>query len=103
MSSKRRVHRLTALAEADLEEIWQYSFRRWSPEQAEEYVRGIMTAIEGLASGQITGRQNGVRDGCWKYKIGSHFLYFHYSDEYLDVLRVLHERMDVERRLIVSE
>jgi toxin ParE1/3/4 len=99
MGNKRRVYRLTPLAEADLEEIWLYTFRQWSLEQADKYHRGIMAAIEGLASGRMIGQQSDVRDGYWKYKVGMHSVYFRCPDGYLDVIRVLHGRMDVNARL----
>ena len=51
MVNKSRIHRLSPLAEADLEDIWLYTFRQWSLEQADEYHRGIIEAIEGLTSG----------------------------------------------------
>ncbi len=99
MGNKRRVHRLTPLAEADLEEIWLYTSRQWTPEQADKYHRDIIAAIEGLASGRMFGRQCGVREGCWKYKVGMHVVYFRCPDGYLDVIRVLHGRMDVDAHL----
>ncbi|WP_323122551.1 type II toxin-antitoxin system RelE/ParE family toxin, partial [Burkholderia alba] len=38
MRAKARAVRLTPLAEADLEDIWTYTFEQWSLEQAERYV-----------------------------------------------------------------
>ena len=96
MDNKNRIHRLSPLAEADLEEIWLYTFGQWSREQAGEYHRGIMTVIEGLASGSKRGQRADVREGYWKYNIGLHIVYFRCSDDYLDVIRILHERMDVD-------
>ncbi|MBE6442203.1 MAG: type II toxin-antitoxin system RelE/ParE family toxin [Desulfovibrio desulfuricans] len=99
MGSKARGCRLTPLAEADLEEIWLYTFRRWSPEQADAYVRGIMAAIAGLARGDKVGLRTDVRPGYRKYRAGMHVIYFRRSGEFVDVIRILHERMDVERHL----
>ena len=58
------------LAMAGLEEIWLYTFRQWSWEQADDYHRGIMAAIEGLASRNRIGQRTEVREGYWKYKVG---------------------------------
>ena len=103
MASKKRFYRLSPLAEADLEEIWLYTIRQWSLEQADEYHRGIMTAIEGLASGRNIRQRTDVREGYWKYKAGMHVLYFRCSDSYLDVIRILHGSMDVEAHLYDQE
>ena len=99
MVNKSRIHRLSPLAEADLEEIWLYTFRQWSLEQADKYHRGIMAAIDGLASGRMIGQRTYVREGYWKYRAGMHTIYFRCSDDYLDVIRILHGHMDVDMRL----
>ena len=99
MGNNPRVHRLTPLAEADLEEIWEYTFREWSLEQADEYLRRLMETIEGLASGRVVGQQCDARAGYWKCKVGAHVVYFRCPDGFLDVVRVLHGRMDVDGRL----
>ncbi|SBW04135.1 hypothetical protein KL86DPRO_20264 [uncultured delta proteobacterium] len=45
MGNKTHGYRLSPLAEADLEEIWLYTFRQWSLEQADDYSGNIITAI----------------------------------------------------------
>ena len=99
MPKTKRIYRLSPLAVSDLEDIWLYTFRQWSLEQAETYHRSIMAAIEGLISGDRVAQQTDVREGYWKYKVGMHMIYFRLSDSYLDVIRVLHLRMDVETKL----
>ena len=91
---------LSPLAEADFEEIWLYTFRQWSAEQADDYLRSLIAAIEGLASGRRTGQKTDVREGYWKYHAGAHVVYFRRSDDGIDVIRVLHGGMDVGRHLI---
>lgn len=86
MSQNKRSYRFSPLAEADLEEIWLYTFRQWSVEQAEEYHNAIIAGIEGLASGSNVPQRTDVRDGYWKYRIGMHVLYFRCSDEYLAII-----------------
>lgn len=99
MTGSKRSCRLSPLAEADLEEIWLHTFRQWSAEQAEEYVCALIAGIEGLASGRNVPQRTDVRDGYWKYRVGMHVLYFRYSGQYLDVIRILHGRMDVDAHL----
>jgi len=99
MGNKSRTYRLSPLSESDLEEIWLYTFRQWSSEQADKYHRGIMTAIEDLASGDKIGQRAYVREGYWKYRVGKHVVFYRCSDDYLDVIRILHERMDVDMHL----
>ena len=99
MINRRRTLRLSPLAVADLEEIWLYTFGQWSLEQADEYHRGIMTAIGNAISGSNLGQQTDIRAGYWKYKVGMHIVYFRCSDNYLDVIRILHGRIDVDMHM----
>jgi toxin ParE1/3/4 len=99
MPGSKRIYRLSPSAEADLEEIWLYTFRQWSPEQADSYHNGIIAAIRGLASGSKVRQRTDVREGYWKYKVGMHVIYFRCSDEYLDVIRILHGRMNANAHL----
>lgn len=99
MARKRRAYGLSPLAEADLEGIWFYTFKQWSTEQADSYHARIVDTFEGLAAGTKRGRPVDIRDGYFKYAIGSHLIFYRESETGIDVIRVLHQRMDVERHL----
>lgn len=94
-----RACKLSPLAEADLEEIWLYTFHHWSLEQADFYLREVMDAMESLASKRTVGQVCDIRKGYWKYKVGTHMIYYRPSNHSLDIIRVLHSRMDVEHRI----
>jgi len=99
MAGKSNAYRLTPRAETDLEEIWLYTFKTWSLEQADSYLGDIVEVFDGLASGRKNGRPVDVRDGYFKYPAGSHMVFYRLADDGLVVVRVLHKRMDVERHL----
>ena len=99
MSAKKRGYRLSPLAEVDLEAIFIYTVETWSMEQAENYHAAIVSAFEGLAQGKKMGRISDVREGYFKYAIGLHMIYFKQRDLGVDIIRVLHQRMDVSRHL----
>ncbi len=99
MSGSTQSYGLTPLARADLEDIWLYTFERWSPEQADRYHKDIIAAIESLADGSVTGRTVDIRDGYFKHAVGSHLLFYRITDNGLEIVRVLHQRMDVGRHL----
>lgn len=82
-----------------MEDIWLYTFRNWSREQADSYHHDLVAAFQGLAAGVKTGRSVDVREGYFKYAVGSHFVFYRLSDSSLDVIRVLHQRMDAKRHL----
>lgn len=101
MSDRARLCRLSPQAERDLEEIWLYTFENWSADQADRYQNQIMAAIEGLANGSRRGRRiDDIRPGYRKLPVASHFLFYRITDAgAIDVIRVLHQRMDVASRL----
>jgi toxin ParE1/3/4 len=99
MPNKIRHYRLSPLAIADLEEIWFYTFRQWSLEQADQYHHDLIATIEALADGRKVGRPADIREGYFKRAVGRHLVFYRQSDSTLDVIRILHQRMDVERHL----
>jgi len=99
MSAKKRQIKLRPLAEADLEQIWLYTFKHWSLEQADTYVRDLIAAMEDLACDAKTGRVCSVREGYYQYAVGSHIMFYRMTPDALDITRILHQRMDVERHL----
>lgn len=92
---------LSPAAQADLERIWDYTCERWDGDQAEAYVREVQRAINRLVDNPLIGRQcDEVRVGYRKHAVGSHTLYYRIIDGgVIDIVRVLHKRMDVDRHL----
>lgn len=92
-------YRLSPLAERDLEEIWSYTARTWSREQADRYHADIVAVIEDLAKRTRTGQAiDDIRSGYFKYAVGQHFVFYRFATD-LDIVRVLRRRMDVVARL----
>jgi len=99
MAGSAPPYRLSPLAETDLEDIWVYTFKTWSSEQADRYQNQIIATIKELANGKKTGRPVPVREGYYKYAVGSHYVFYRVSGASLDVIRILHQRMDVASHL----
>jgi toxin ParE1/3/4 len=91
---------LSPRALADLDEIWDYSVENWGAEQAERYIGEIRKAIETLERDPRRGRScDEVRPGYRKYPAGSHVIFFRLAEEKIDVIRILHQRMDFDQHL----
>lgn len=92
---------LSPAARGDLEQIWDYTAARWDDDQAETYFRDIQRAIGQVARNPMIGRAcDEVRPGYRKHSVGSHNLYYRVADAgAIDVVRILHQRMDLDRHL----
>ena len=91
---------LSPAARADLEQIWDYTCQRWDDDQAGEHVREIQRAIERVVDNPMIGRAcDELRPGYRKHAVGSHTLYYRIVGDVIDVVRILHQRMDVDRHL----
>jgi toxin ParE1/3/4 len=92
---------LSPAAQADLEQIWDYTHDHWDTDQAEEYLRELQRAIERAAANPRIGRAcDEIRPGYRSLATASHMLFYRISAEgIVDVMRVPHQRMDIDRHL----
>jgi toxin ParE1/3/4 len=89
-------------AEKDLENIWLYTFENWSIEQAEKYLNLIFDEIDYLCLKPNSGLDYGnIRKGYWRSKVNSHFIFYKINEKQneIEIIRILHEMMDVENHL----
>lgn len=86
-------------AEADIHGIWDCSAENWGPDQADRYTDEIRDACLALAHERKHGRPADVRPGYLRLPTGSHVIYYRDHGDRLDVIRVLHSRMDADRNL----
>jgi toxin ParE1/3/4 len=92
---------LSPRARADLDAIWDYSVAHWGSDRTELYIRELQRAIEYLsADPRRRGRQcDEIRTGYFKHSVGSHVLFYRLTGDGIDVVRILHSRMDFGRHL----
>ena len=91
---------LSPAAQVDLSEIWDYTAKHWGEAQAERYIRDIQVACEGLSDGTLVGLSaEEIRAGYRKIAVGSHVMYYREREGALEIVRILHRRMDVSRHL----
>ena len=89
---------LSPAAQADLDRIWDFGEARWGLAQAEAYARQIQRAVEAIAADPRRGRRcDDVREGYFKFGVGAHMLVYRPTGDAIDVVRILHQRMDFKR------
>lgn len=93
-------YRLTPAAQRDLSSIWDYTLEHWNENQAETYILEIRNAIERIAEQPDRGQAaDDIRVEYRRYAIGRHLIYFIPRGDGVDVIRILHQRMDPARHL----
>jgi toxin ParE1/3/4 len=92
--------RLTERAKADLRSIGRYTQVTWGREQRNNYLARLDACFHLLAHGPHRGRAcDDIRPGDRKYHIGRHLIFYRESPEGVEIIRILHDRMDIEAHL----
>lgn len=93
-------YRVTPAAERDLESIWSYTAHQWGVEQANRYIDIMAAAFSELANHPKTAPAcDAIRPGYRRCSIERHMIYFRVTTYGIAVMRVLHDRMDAQRKL----
>jgi len=94
-------YKITNEAVKDLEEIWIFTNQKWSVEQADRYYNLIIDEIEFLSSNPLSGQSmDHIKDGFRVSKVKSHLVFYKIiNNETIEIIRVLHQRMDVKSRM----
>lgn len=93
-------YRLTPAAQQDLSEIWDYTEQHWDVRQAERYLTELREALERITADPDRGRScDEIRSGYRRYSVGSHLIFYLEAPGAVDVIRILHQRMDPTQHL----
>ncbi|MCE5178421.1 MAG: type II toxin-antitoxin system RelE/ParE family toxin [Porphyromonadaceae bacterium] len=93
---------ISAKAFEDIENIWLYTVETWSVEQADRYYNLIFDEIEYIAAHPLSGRNAEHIRKKYRYsQVKSHLIFYRYKEDEMkvEIIRVLHQSMDVEERL----
>ncbi len=85
----------------DLNDIWGYTFEKWSENQADRYYATIKLACNGIGTNPDVGKEYGeISRNLLGIKSGKHIIFYQLiSDDKIEVIRILHERMDLKNRI----
>ena len=87
-------------ADVDLDEIWLYTVETWSLAQADRYYSLIFDEIDHICEHPTSGKSlDHIRKGYRASKVKSHLIFYRLIDETIEIIRILHERMDIDSRL----
>lgn len=94
-------YRISQQAIEDLDKIWIYTLNKWSKEQADRYYDLIMAEIDFIADNYLIGKSaEQTRKNYCVTKIKSHLIFYRkVENEIVEIVRILHQRMDIKKRL----
>jgi toxin ParE1/3/4 len=86
----------------DLSDIWNYTVDTWSESQADKYYKLIINACSEIAKKPQIGKDYPDIYPDLKGKIASKYIIFYrlMEDQSIEITRILHDRMDLKRKLI---
>ena len=97
---KKVNYRIRAAASKDLAGIWEYTFKRWSKGQADRYHGLIISEIDYIAENETAGKDmSHVKEDYLVTYVKSHMIFFKRQQGIVQVIRILHQRMDIESNL----
>jgi toxin ParE1/3/4 len=96
------MYKILILPEAyrDIEEIFDYTVENWSYNQAVKYVALIDDCINDIAQEKLIGKNYIHSSKDYKtIKTGRHIIFYRFQDKTCIVVRILHEKMDIDNNL----
>lgn len=93
---------LTNKAVEDLSKIWNYTYEAWSENQADKYYNLIIDACRRIAESPALGKKyREISNEISGFRVGKHIIFYReLKNDEIEVIRILHERMDLRNRLL---
>ena len=92
--------RLSAKSLEDLKFIGRFTLKSWGREQLKIYLSKLDEDFHLLADQPHLGSaRDDIRDGYRVYHVGRHLIFYRQKTTCIEIIRILHDRMDVETHL----
>jgi len=95
-------YKISKEALKDLENVWLYTLETWSAGQADRYYDLLLNEIEYIAENPQSGKDySHIKEGYFRTHVKSHFIFYkiNSNERTVEVIRILHQRMDIDARL----
>ncbi|MCX7552139.1 type II toxin-antitoxin system RelE/ParE family toxin [Xanthomarina sp. F2636L] len=94
-------YKLTNKAVEDLSKIWDYTFEVWSEKQADKYYAELISNCQEIAENPDIGKfYEGISKQLLGMNTNRHIIFYRTLNEnYVEITRILHERMDLKKRI----
>lgn len=94
-------YKFTNKAVDDLAQIWNYIVEKWSEDQADRYYLMLLENCKEVAFNPDFGKYySDVTENVFGFKAGRHIIFYRkIEDNEVEILRILHEQMDIDKRI----
>lgn len=92
---------ITNKAVEDLSKIWIYTFENWSEKQADKYYQNLIHSFEEISENPDKGQNyiEIVRE-IKGFNLNKHIIFYRINNlNLVEILRILHQRMDLRNRI----
>ena len=96
-------YHLTNKAVEDLTNIWEYTVDTWSERQADDYYNMLIASFQKITENpRLFGlKYEEIAEGLRGYRANKHIIFYRIlADGDILVIRILHQRMDLKRRML---
>lgn len=92
----------TNKAVEDLSEIWNYTYDKWSENQADFYYHMLLGNCKQIAKNPASGKNyEGIVNWLFGLRAGRHIIFYRQlSANEVEITRILHEQMDLKNRIL---
>lgn len=91
---------VTAAAEADLRAIGRFTADTWGLDQKARYLAQIRDRFRQIRATPGLGRpRDDIRPGIRSLAAGRHVIFYRNAEDLVEIVRILHDRMDLHGRL----
>ncbi len=91
---------LSEKALEDLKSIGRYTQKTWGREQRNKYLSKLDESFHILSKQpQLGTARDDIRKGYRVYHVGRHLIFYHPQPTKIQIIRILHHRMNVESHL----
>ncbi len=92
--------KLTLKAKADLKTVGCYTQKRWGIRQRNKYLASLDARMHWLVENpQLGKKRDDIKSGYLSYQEGRHVIFYRQTDDNIEIIGVLHQRMDFEQHL----
>ena len=94
-------YELTNKAVEDVTGIWEYTFEKWSEQQADRYYNLLLDSCQDIVNNPDLGKNyDGITNDLFGLKTNRHIIFYRKRiNQPIEITRILHGRMDLKNRL----